>query len=61
MVGDEGGRVSPRKLRSLEKRASRFRQLVVGLAQKKVLAGQFDSLNAATFAISGLFPAFGEA
>ena len=52
MVGSDEGRLSPEKLRSLEIRARRFHQLVTGLAHKKVRARQFDSINAATFAIS---------
>ena len=52
MVGSDEGRLSPEKLRSLAIRARRFHQLVTGLAHKKVRARQFDSINAATFAIS---------
>ncbi|MEM6452496.1 MAG: hypothetical protein AAF703_19540 [Cyanobacteria bacterium P01_D01_bin.105] len=51
-MGDAGGRLSREKLRSLEERALRFRQLVTRLATRKVKARQFDSLYAATFAIS---------
>ena len=51
-MGDVGGRLSREKLRSLEGRALRFRQLVTRLATRKVQARQFDSLYAATFAIS---------
>ena len=51
-MGDVGGRLSREKLRSLEGRAHRFRQLVTRLATRKVQARQFDSLYAATFAIS---------
>ncbi|MEO0519146.1 MAG: hypothetical protein AAF171_17795 [Cyanobacteria bacterium P01_A01_bin.116] len=49
---EAGGRLSSEKLRSLEGRAVRFRQLVTRLATRKVQARQFDSLYAATFAIS---------
>lgn len=46
------GRISAEKLRRLEKRAVRFRQLVHWVANRKVERRQFESVNGAMFAIA---------
>jgi len=46
-----GGRLSPERVRHLEKRAVRFRQLVHWMARRKVEGHKFESVNGAMFAI----------
>ena len=46
-----GGRLSPERVRHLEKRAVRFRQLVHWVARRKVEGHKFESVNGAMFAI----------
>lgn len=46
------GRLSPERVRHLEKRAVRFRQLVNWVANRKVERRHFESVNGAMFAIA---------